>query len=67
MSIQGEISEKMRNRAELSREAEGQGDKKRVQGQRGVGAAEGWEEEKVLMYSRLLCVKYLCCNPWNSQ
>lgn len=26
-----------------------------------------WEEEKILMYSRLSYVKYICCNSLNSQ
>lgn len=65
MSTQEDISEKMRNRAELSMDAEGKGAKN--WSSEPNAQPMNWEEEKVLMYSRLLYVKYMCCNSLNSQ
>lgn len=63
MSIKEEISEKMRNRTELSTDKE-------FRTSAGMGAAKytpmSWEEKKVLIYSRLSYVEYLCCDPLSS-
>lgn len=65
MSIKEEISEKMRNRTELSTDKEDKSLEFRTSA--GMGAAKytpmSWEEKEVLIYSRL---SYLCCNPLNS-